>query len=136
VLAGSSDLVDDGPTIRTADFSPGLTAVERTAWEAARTRLGAGFAVPRSDQLGLDQELIHALAREGHLVRVSAELVYLPDQIETITAKLQTIAGEFTVAEFRDLIDVTRRHAVPLLEWFDKHGVTRRHGDMRVVRDT
>jgi selenocysteine-specific elongation factor len=48
---------------------------------------------------------------------------------------LRTIDGEFTVADFRDLIGVTRRQAVPLLEWFDKQGITRRNGDTRVVRD-
>lgn len=135
VVAGSADLVDDGTTIRTTGFSPGLTAEEQAAWESAREILRAGFGVPRSDQLGLDRELIHALVRERLLVRVSAELVYLPDQIEAIKAELHAIEGEFTVAEFRDLVGVTRRQAVPLLEWFDKQGITRRHGDTRVVRE-
>lgn len=135
VVSGTHGLVDDGATIRTTDFDPGMSTAEERAWQAARLMLRAGFAVPRADRLGLDRELLHALIRESQLVRVSPDLVYLPEQIETITTALRTMEGEFTVADFRDLIDVTRRQAVPLLEWFDKQGVTRRNGDTRVVRD-
>jgi selenocysteine-specific elongation factor len=37
------------------------------------------------------------------------------------------------VAAVRDLLGVTRRHAVPLLEWLDAAGITRRVGDGRVL---
>jgi selenocysteine-specific elongation factor len=134
VVAGTPDLVDEGATIRTAGFEPGLSTEEERAWQDAQETLRAGPGVPRADQLGLSRELLHALVRDDKLVRVSDDLVYLPPQIEEITTALRTMAGEFTVAEFRDLIGVTRRQAVPLLEWFDKHGLTRRRGDLRVVR--
>jgi selenocysteine-specific elongation factor len=136
VVSGTDGLVDDGATIRTADFDPGMSTAEENAWQAARLMLRAGFAVPRADQLGLDRELLHALIRENQMVRVSPDLVYLPEQIETITTALRTMEGEFTVADFRDLIGVSRRQAVPLLEWFDKQGITRRNGDTRVVRES
>ena len=41
---------------------------------------------------------------------------------------------EFTVADFRDRLEVTRRQAVPLLEWLDRRGITRRRGDLRKLR--
>ena len=40
-----------------------------------------------------------------------------------------------TVAEFRDAFGVTRRHAVPLLEWLDREGWTVRRGDLRSLRE-
>lgn len=135
VVAGSETLVDDGATVRRTEFSPGLTAAEDATWSKAQAELGASLAVPRASQLGLATELLHALVRDGQLVRVSADLVYLPEQVERITAGLGDLPEEFTVAEFRDLFQVTRRQAVPLLEWLDKHGVTRRRGDLRSVRD-
>ncbi len=135
VVSATEGLVDDGATIRTAEFDPGMSTAEEKAWQAARLMLRAGLAVPRADQLGLDRELLHALIRENQMIRVSPDLVYLPEQIETITTALRTMDGEFTVADFRDLIDVTRRQAVPLLEWFDTQGITRRNGDTRIVRD-
>ncbi|MDJ0952039.1 MAG: selenocysteine-specific translation elongation factor [Acidimicrobiia bacterium] len=135
VVAGTENLIDDGRTIRRADFEPGLSPEEATAWQDAEQRLQASLTVPRATQLGLDTELLHALVRDGRLVRIADDLVYLPEQIETITASLRNLPAEFTVAEFRDELGVTRRQAVPLLEWFDTQGVTRRQGDVRILRE-
>ncbi len=134
VVAGTDQLVDDGATVRSVDFAPGLTVTEHTSWEAAQRRLQDSFAVPRAAQLELGKELLHALVRDGRLIRVSDDLVFLPEQIEAITARLSELDAEFTVATFRDLIGVTRRQAVPLLEWFDRNGVTIRRGDVRSLR--
>ncbi len=49
-------------------------------------------------------------------------------------SRLDELGEEFTVAEFRDLFEITRRQAVPLLEWLDKNGVTARRGDVRILR--
>ncbi|MDJ0663016.1 MAG: selenocysteine-specific translation elongation factor [Acidimicrobiia bacterium] len=134
VVAGSDDLVDDGSTIRQAHFAPGLTSSEEAYWQAAQARLAESLAVPRASQLGLSQELLYALIRDGQLVRIEADLVYLPNQIATIESALVDLPDEFAVADFRDRLEVTRRHAVPLLEWLDKKGVTRRNGDVRSLR--
>jgi selenocysteine-specific elongation factor len=135
VVAGSTELTDEGATVRHVDFEPGLTALEQQAWDEAKAVLRSSMAVPRASQLGLDTELLHALVRDEQLVRVTDDLVFLPEQIAAIHAALQRVDGEFTVAEFRDLLGVTRRQAVPLLEWLDKQGITTRKGDTRVVRD-
>jgi selenocysteine-specific elongation factor len=134
VVAGTPDLIDDGATIRMRGFEPGLTPAEQAAWNAAERELSAGLAVPRASQLGLDKELLHALVRDGRLVKAGEDLVYLPEQITTITELLSSFDQGFTVADFRDLIGVTRRQAVPLLEWFDKQGATVRRGDIRELR--
>jgi len=134
VVAGAPGMIDEGATIRTADFRPGLSPEEKDAWHVAQATLKTDLAVPRADQLGLDRELLHALIRDGRLVRISADLVYLPEQVQAIRTAIENLDGEFTVADFRDAIGVSRRQAVPLLEWFDKQGMTRRHGDVRTVR--
>jgi selenocysteine-specific elongation factor len=38
-----------------------------------------------------------------------------------------------TVAEIRDMLGTTRKYAVPLCEYLDRVGVTRREGDLRVL---
>jgi selenocysteine-specific elongation factor len=134
VVAGSNTLVDDGATVRSVDFSPGLSAAEAAAWDTAQEALSADLAAPRASQLGLETELIHALVRDGRLVRIDADLVYLPQQVDRIKAALHKLPDEFTVADFRDHLGVTRRQAVPLLEWLDKQGITRRRGDLRSLR--
>ena len=46
--------------------------------------------------------------------------------------KLQAGPGA-TVAEIRDLLGTTRKYAVPLCEYLDRVGVTRREGDLRYL---
>ena len=133
LIAGSDEIVDEGATIRLGNFSPGLSAAEQGAWESAKSTLGDTLAVPRASQLGLNEELLRALERAGELVRVAEDLVYLPDQLEAIGRRLQELPPEFTVAEFRDMLGITRRQAIPLLEWYDKRGTTKRSGDVRTV---
>jgi selenocysteine-specific elongation factor len=134
VVAGTTELVDDGATIRRGDFDPGLAPGEQKAWESAEQELSQGLNVPRASQLGLNTELLYALVRDERLIKVGEDLVYLPEQITTITTVLEEFVDGFTVAEFRDRLGITRRQAVPLLEWFDKQGVTVRRGDLRTRR--
>jgi selenocysteine-specific elongation factor len=49
---------------------------------------------------------------------------------------LNKLAGSgpgLTVAEIRDLLETTRKYAVPLCEFLDRSGITRREGDLRVL---
>ena len=127
-------LVAEGATVRSADFEQRLSAGDDTAWEAARSMLSESVAVPRAGQLGLSDELLHALVRRGDLVLVDADLVYLPEQIDVIVASLDDLEDPFTVSTFRDALGLSRRQAVPLLEWLDRSNRTVRDGDVRRVR--
>ena len=64
-------------------------------------------------------------------MQVSDDLVYLPDQVEEIKSGLSALPNPFTVAEFRDLFQISRKYAVPILEWLDSSSITRRNGDLR-----
>lgn len=135
VVADSAALVDRGAFVRHKNHSADLTEEQERSWRAARELLRRdGHAVPRAAQLGLDDELLHALLRDESLIKVADDLVYLPDQVKAIEAIVAGLPDEFTVADFRDAAGVTRRHAVPLLEWFDRRGLTQRTGDRRTVR--
>jgi selenocysteine-specific elongation factor len=78
--------------------------------------------------------VIGYLVKQGTLVRI-AEGVYLHRDVvanakETMAAKKgQTI----DVAQFKDLFGISRKVAIPLLELFDREGVTKRIGDSRTV---
>jgi selenocysteine-specific elongation factor len=127
-------LVEEGPVIRQQAFVPELTAAEVAEWDVTRSLLAGDLAVPRASTLGISDEVLHALLRSGDVVRIDADLVFLPDQVETITSRLSTLPDGFTVAMFRDEFGLSRRHAVPLLEWLDAQGWTRREGDGRSIR--
>jgi selenocysteine-specific elongation factor len=111
-----------------------LTPEQAAAWEKARERLVADLAVPQEDDLSLDPEVVHLKLRDGELVRVGPGLVYLPEQIETLRSKMASLEDGFTVAQFRDAAGLSRKYAVPFLEWADKEGLTVRRGDIRRIR--
>ena len=45
-------------------------------------------------------------------------------------------AKEIAAATFRDLLGISRKTAIPLLEYFDRTGLTLRIGDVRKLRKT
>lgn len=94
-----------------------------------------------SDALGLAPkrlaELIGVLCDRGDLVKISAELVFKADVIADAERQLRTYLAEkeqITAAEFRDLISASRKYSIPLLDYFDRSGVTVRTGDYRRLR--
>ena len=81
--------------------------------------------------------VVGVLVERGELVRVSPELVYGRDALREIEqAVRQRLAadGEMSAGEFRDLIAASRKYCIPLLDYFDRNGVTVRVGDLRKLR--
>jgi selenocysteine-specific elongation factor len=82
-------------------------------------------------------EVIRLLEREGSIVRVTTEMYFLASSIEQLRATLLTFLtekGEMTAASFRDLIGSSRKYTIPLLEFFDRDGLTIRIGDVRRLK--
>src|SRR5262249_8498870 len=82
------------------------------------------------------KDLFELCVAEGHIVQVTDD-IYLHTDAEAemkrlIKQKLSAGKG-LTVAEIRDLLGTTRKYAVPLCEYLDRIGITRREGDLRVL---
>jgi selenocysteine-specific elongation factor len=83
------------------------------------------------------RNLMDLLLREKVLVRVSEDLIFHAKALETVRARL----GEYKrkngprigVPAFKEIAGVTRKHAIPILEFLDRTGVTQRQGDERVI---
>jgi selenocysteine-specific elongation factor len=123
-----------GPDVTRIDHRQGLDEDMETHWSRAEAMLRSDLAVPVATELGLDPELLHLMIRNGHLVRISDDLVFLPEQIEQIVSIIEGMDTGFTVADFRDRTGLSRKYAVPVLEWSDKEGLTIRRGDQRHLR--
>ena len=71
------------------------------------------------------------------MVKVTTDLYVSSAVLEkaksALTAHL-TAQGEITAAAFRDLLGISRKTAIPLLEYFDRTGLTLRVGDVRKLR--
>jgi selenocysteine-specific elongation factor len=83
------------------------------------------------------EKLLQILLREKTLVRVSPELVFHRDALAHLKERLATYKkakGErVSVPGFKDLTGISRKYAIPLLEYLDRERVTRRAGDERVI---
>ncbi len=115
--------------------------------EQAQSLCGAleagGLAVPAPASLreGLDlpessfAELVAYLVAKGSLVRLAPDLCYTGRQLEELEAwVLRHFAShpELSVTHFKEEHQLSRKYTVPLLEYLDKRGITRRAGDTRV----
>lgn len=102
-------------------------------WPPIKAKLKT-LTPPSIGEAGLPPDLLRALTRTGEVVRVSDDLVYLPESIDEIIALIRSFELPFTVSEFRVRAGVSRKYAVPLLEYADREGVTLRQGDLRTTR--
>ena len=89
-------------------------------------------------ELGLDEkkgiELLKSAVHEKKLVRVAADLHYTNEQINGAIERLRehfTKNSFITVIEFKELLDISRKHAVELLEYFDTRHLTNREDNKR-----
>ncbi len=83
------------------------------------------------------QDLLHALEREGRAAKVSGDLYYHASvlaQLRVLVADRIRSTGQLSAAEFRDMIQASRKFSIALLEYFDRTGFTLRVGDQRKLR--
>jgi selenocysteine-specific elongation factor len=83
------------------------------------------------------EKLLQMLLRDRILVRVSPALVFHRKALDALKALLLTHkksrGDRITIPVFKDLTGITRKYAIPLLEYLDRERVTRRAGDERVI---
>ena len=142
-LVSAGRLAERGTALALPVHRPTLGVEQEAIWQLARAALAITPLQPPSpavlrQDFGLGQELLVALAERGDVVRVGPDAVFLPDAVErfglAIIEALET--GPITVARARDLSGSSRKHVVPLLQFLDDHGLTRRVGDDRLlIRD-
>lgn len=123
----------------------GARAAEQEAAKALEEALAqAGTTPPDLDEvagkLGLDPALVRraatTLSREGRIVRVEPTRFYAASAIESLkeaVARHISEHGPATAADLKDAMGTTRKFAMPLLEYLDGIGFTRRDGDVRVL---
>lgn len=82
------------------------------------------------------QKIVTLLLREGILVKVGEELVFhraALEQLRKMIVAEKDKTARIDVGHFKDMIGVTRKHAIPLLEYLDRERITRRVGDVREI---
>jgi selenocysteine-specific elongation factor len=145
-LAGEKKLEVQGELVRRAGAQIALLPEEAQAkGEIEKAFSVAGLAVPSvkevlaklSVEAKRAEKLLQILLRERNLVRVSPELIFHRDALAQLKEQLATYKkakGErISVPVFKELTGISRKYAIPLLEYLDRERVTRRAGDERVI---
>jgi selenocysteine-specific elongation factor len=78
--------------------------------------------------------LLESLVKNNRLVKLPDDLVFHTDVVAHIRNSLAQHKGRrFSVAEFKGWINISRKYAIPMLEYLDQQRVTRREGEVRIV---
>jgi len=145
-LAKQSRVVLQGELVKKPGTEVTLTADEALAKQQIEQAFAAaGLAVPAVKEvlgsLKIDskhaEKILQILLRDKALVRVSPELIFHRSALEKLPALLQgykkSNGDRIGVPTFKELTGITRKYAIPLLEYLDRQRLTRRTGDERVI---
>ncbi len=144
-------IVSEKDTIRAKDHKIDVSAKDaqlrdlfQQVYEEARLEAPsveeamARASVPASGRVHA-RKILQLLIDGQSIVRVQGETFMSVKALEELKAKLQLYGSQheperlIDVAAFKELAGISRKYAIPLLEYFDREHVTRRAGDRRVI---
>ena len=149
VLAGV--FVTDKEAVRLASHSPELSPAEQSAFDTIKTTYTkAGLEAPKTEDVlteisrttGVNpkttRKVFEMLRDSGEIVQISNDFYFSKPVIDGLISRLRTFASTaperlIDVPRFKDLAGVSRKYAIPLLEYFDREKVTARRGDKRHI---
>ena len=145
-LVKSGQVVLEGDTLRLPGHVVSLASDQsglRALMESAYTQAGL---MPPTTKAFLEEnglaakdvaQMYRLLMEEGVLIKVSEEFYYARTAMDDIVARVRGFFEsnqEMGPQDFRDLTELTRKFAIPVLEYLDKEKITMRIGDKRQLR--
>jgi selenocysteine-specific elongation factor len=144
-LAAQGKIEVQAETVRLAGRRIQLTPEE----QAAKDQISAAFemrrlAVPSAPEvlanLRIDrpraEKLLQILLRESVLCKVTEDLIFhrsALQQLKELLVRRKAQSNRINVALFKEITGLSRKYAIPLLEYLDRERVTRREGDERII---
>ena len=150
-LEQQGKLVAERDLVRARQHSPELSAGDAQLRDRlAQVYEQAALAAPSVDEAmeraavssadrTRGRKILQVLIDGGVLVRVQGELFFHRESLDRLRGQLHAYAAShepdraIDVSTFKDLAGVSRKYAIPLLEYFDRERVTMRQGDRRVI---
>jgi selenocysteine-specific elongation factor len=145
-LVSTKEVVVTGDAVKLAGRTVQLNTEDariRAGIESAYAQSGLSSPSPAEvfAKLGADQaralNVLQLLLREGVLLKVADGIIFHASALADLRGKLaqrkQQNNSRLSVPTFKELAGVSRKYAIPLLEYLDRAGVTRRDGDERIV---
>lgn len=143
LTAAMNNIVMDKDLMRLSFFKVSLSEVDKGIETKILNMLEqSGFQPPLKEEiakaLNLQQkqldDILKLMAKQGSLVRVNETMYITKAVYEKIIDALKNFFSkkkEMTIAEFRDILNTSRKYAVPILEYLDTQRITMRVGDVR-----
>jgi selenocysteine-specific elongation factor len=147
-LARGNELVLEGAFVRLPSHEIKLTPEDMAAWEIVAPLLGGTerFRPPRVRDLAAAtgrpeadiRRILKRAGRMGWVDEVARDHFFLRSTVREMVGIAVDLAARarhvgFSAAEFRDRMANGRKVAIQILDFFDRHGVTLRRGDMRRI---
>jgi selenocysteine-specific elongation factor len=145
-LAGEGAVHVDRDKVRLATHEIRLSDDQRRIVDRLEADFRTAEAAPPSPEEALaragvggdeEHELFQLLVEGKKLVRVKESLFFHTEALEAIQQKLVALLSErkeIGPGDIKDLLGISRKYAIPLLEFFDGRRVTQRVGERRVLR--
>ena len=144
-LAEEGKVAAERDALRLASHSPALGEQEATAKRALEAAFKAAglqagtleeVAAASNVPVALARKLYTLLAAERRILRIG-DMVFHADSIEDLKARVRAqkaVNPRMDVAAFKEITGgLTRKHAIPLLEYLDRERITRRTGNEREI---
>ena len=144
-LGEEKKIAVEGETVRLESHKIVLKEEEAQAKQTISRAFGeAGLAVPSMKDVlakaGLERRralpIVQILLKEKSLFRIAEDLLFHHTALEELRRRLAAHKKKketISVGEFKDMAGVSRKYAIPLLEYLDRERVTRRQGDERLI---
>lgn len=136
LLITSKVIIDQNGLISIYGYKTIITEEQKSIIRDYIKFLEADPYSPSSD-FDINPELLNKMINEDLIVKVSDKIVFSYSaynfMVEEVTRFLRA-NGEITIADVRDLFKTSRKYALSLMDYLDKQQVTKRLGDIRVLR--
>ncbi len=147
-LVRSKEIALDGAWVRLSGHEVRLTPADEKIWQKIAPQLGGAerFRPPRVRDIatllslreGDIRRLLKLVGRMGKTDEVALDHFFLRETVAEMVGIVVDLGAaspnaQFTAAQFRDRVDNGRKVAIQILEFFDRHGVTLRRGDLRRI---
>ncbi len=149
-LANSGAVSRRGDLVRWGEESVELSPSQQRLASAIESLLLTADALPPTlevlhdeimDELGTAfretefDAIVKLLASEGRMVKITSTLFFHSDVVARIRGQVLAhleVERELDVSSFKEMVGLTRKYAIPLLEFFDREGTTLRSGNVRL----
>lgn len=105
------------------------TKVDLSIYKQILNEITSELSIKEAELLKYDKEAVKSLFMNNYLYRINKKLVISGDHRDKLIGLLKTLPEAFTVKEFKDATNLSRKYAIPYLEFLDSESLTTKIDD-------